>query len=169
MREQQINEEVVSVINIRRVAKTTKGGRKMSFSALVVFGDGKNRIGYGTGKGSTVVSAVEKAERSARSNCVDIKTYKNSICHEVEASFGSTTVKLMPASPGTGIKCGAAMRKVVQATSVTDIFAKITGSRNAKNVIIATFKALAQQRLVKDVAEARGFKVSQLCGVYEQQ
>ena len=167
MSEQQMNEEVVSVINIRRVAKTTKGGRKMSFSALVVYGDGKNRIGYGTGKGASVISAVEKAERGARNNCIDIATFRNSICHQVEATVGSTKVLLMPASPGTGIKCGSAMRKVVQATQISDVFAKITGSRNAMNVIRATFAALKKQRTLNEVAESRGLKLADMCGVYE--
>jgi small subunit ribosomal protein S5 len=152
------------LIGVRRVAKVVKGGRQFGFSALTVVGDGNGRVGMGRGKAREVPIAVQKAMESARKNMVKIDLAGNTLHHEVSIREGAARVVMRPASEGTGIIAGGAMRAVFEVAGVQDVLAKVIGSRNPINVVRATLKALRKIQDPASVAAKRGKKVKDITG-----
>ena len=146
-------------VKVFRTAATVKGGRRFSFGALVVVGDGRGRFGYGHGKAKEVPAAIEKAEKKARRAAVSCSLLGSTIPHEVEGRYGATTVRLIPASPGTGVVAGAAVRAVLESAGITDCLTKCYGSTNAVNVVKAVFDGLAQLRTRELVGDLRGVEL----------
>ncbi|OUU21069.1 MAG: 30S ribosomal protein S5 [Planctomycetia bacterium TMED53] len=144
------------VVKINRVAATVKGGRRMSFSALVVLGDKKGKVGIGFGKAKEVQSALEKAFKDARANLVTIELKGTTIPHEVVGVSGTAKIKLIPASPGTGVIAGASGRAVLECLGVQDVLTKQYGSNNPLNVVKATLEGLGRMRSREQVAKLRG-------------
>lgn len=137
------------VVAIKRVAKVVKGGRRFSFAALVVTGDGKGKVGIGKGKASEVPEAISKASRSAKKNMLGVLLFENrTIPHQIVGKFGSTQVIMMPAAPGTGVIAGGAIRAVLESVGVKDILTKCIGSSNPSNAVRATLHGL--QHLVNE-------------------
>jgi len=144
------------LVAINRVTKVTKGGRTFSFSAIVVVGDGNGIIGYGLGKAGEVQAAISKGVEAAKKNLVKVPVLKGTIPHEQYSKFGGAKVLLIPASQGTGLKAGGAMRAVLESVGIKDVLAKSKGSSNPHNLVKATIEALAQMRDAKTVATNRG-------------
>lgn len=144
------------VVAIKRVAKVVKGGRRFSFSAIVVVGDGHGVVGYGLGKANEVVDAITKGVDDAKKNLVKVPIFRNTVPHEATGKFGGGYVLLRPASPGTGVIAGGAMRAVLESAGVKDVLAKSKGSSNPHNVVKATFDALMKMRDAYTVAQQRG-------------
>lgn len=153
-----------ALVAINRVSKTVKGGRRMSFSAFVVVGDGKGKVGFGHGKALEVPVAIQKALESARRSMVKVQLNGDTIYHPVNAKFRATKVLMLPASEGTGIIAGAAMRAVFEVLGVQNILAKVRGSANAINVVQATVKALASMTSPEQMADKRGKTVEEVVG-----
>ena len=149
---------VEKVIFINRSAKVVKGGRRFSFSALVVAGDRQGRVGLGLGKGTEVSDAIRKGGDGAKSGLKHVSLASNTIPHEVYSHFGGAKVLLRPASPGTGLICGKTVRAVVESVGIRDILSKSLGSKNAANVAKATLKALLQLRTREAILKARGLE-----------
>jgi small subunit ribosomal protein S5 len=151
------------VVSINRVTKVVKGGKNLSFSALVVVGDPDQRIvGYGAGKAKEVPSAIRKGIEAAKKNLVRVNTQDSTIAHRVLGRFGSGMVLLKPAAPGTGIIAGGPVRAVIQAAGIPNVLTKSIGSTNPHNVVKATFDALAQLRDKPSVAALRGLDADKL-------
>lgn len=144
------------LVSIQRVTKVTKGGRTFSFSAIVVVGDENGIVGYGLGKASEVTSAISKGIEDAKKNLVKVPIHKGTIPHEQIAKYGGARVFLKPASHGTGVKAGGAMRAVLESVGVTDVLAKSKGSSNPHNLVKATVAALLELRDAYAVAAVRG-------------
>ena len=155
-----LNDETVVCIN--RVSKATTGGRKMRFNCVVVVGDGNGHVGIGFGKANEVASAVNKAKENAKKNIFKVHIINGTIPHEVFIKFGATKLLLKPASPGTGIIAGGAVRNVLEQVGVTDILSKLTGSTNIINVVRAVAKGLQSLRDPLAVARQRGITVKEL-------
>ncbi len=149
-------ELVEKVVFINRSSKVVKGGRRFSFSALVVAGDRKGRVGIGLGKASEVADAIRRGGESARVNMVGVSLKGPTIPHEVFAHYGGARVLLRPASPGTGVIAGKTVRSVLESVGVRDILSKSLGSKNAANVVKATLKALLNLRLREAIYRSRG-------------
>jgi small subunit ribosomal protein S5 len=156
----QSGEELVEkVVFINRSAKVVKGGRRFNFSALVVVGDKKGRVGVGMGKAGEVADAIRKGGESARGNMVGVSLKGPTIPHEVFYHYCGAKVLLRPASPGTGIIAGKTVRAVLESAGVKDILSKSLGSKNAANVVKATLNALLSLRLREDIYKARGLQI----------
>ena len=152
------------VVSINRVSKTTKGGRTMRFSALVVVGDHKGRIGVGMGKATEVPDAIRKAEEAANKNVfrVNLVEGTRTVPHTVKTTHGASTVFLAPAAPGTGVIAGGAVRNILELAGVADVLSKVIGSRTSVNVVYATLAALKELRTVEEIAKIRGKKVAEI-------
>jgi small subunit ribosomal protein S5 len=147
------------VVFINRSSKVVKGGRRFSFSALVVVGDKHGRVGIGLGKAGEVADAIRKAGDVAKAHMVSVSLKENTIPHEVISNYGGASVLLRPASPGTGVIAGKTVRAVLESAGVKDVLTKSLGSKNAANVVKATLAALQQLRLREDIYRARGLTV----------
>ena len=156
---QELKEKVVSV---NRVAKVVKGGRTFRFSVLVVVGDENGSIGVGTGKSSEVPEAIKKATEDARKNLVKVSLVNGTLPHEFTTNFGSSKIILKPAVEGTGVIAGGAVRPVLELAGVKNVTAKTLGSRNSRNVVYATLKALKAMRTPEEVAALRGKTVNEI-------
>ena len=150
------------LVSLNRVAKVTKGGRTFSFSAIVVVGDGAGTVGHGLGKARDVQESIAKAVDDAKKNLVRVPIYKGTIPHEQRGKFGAGRVLIKPASDGTGVIAGGAMRAVLESAGVHNVLAKSLGSSNPHNVVKATIDALRQLRSPLDVAKTRGVKLSKV-------
>jgi len=150
------------VVGIQRVAKVTKGGRTFSFSALVVVGDGNGIVGHGMGKAREVTEAIQKGIDDAKKNLIRVPVYKGAIPHEQLGKYRASKVIIRPASHGTGVIAGGAMRAVLESAGVTDVLAKSLGSSNPHNVIKATITALTLLRDPNAVARERGIKLEKV-------
>ena len=144
------------LVAINRVTKVTKGGRTFSFSAIVVVGDEDGIVGWGLGKAGEVTTAIAKGVEAAKKNLVKIPIHKGTVPHEQLAKFGGARVFLKPASNGTGVKAGGAMRAVLESVGIRDILAKSKGSSNPHNLVKATMAALLEMRDAYTIAEHRG-------------
>lgn len=150
------------LVAINRVTKVTKGGRTFSFSAIVVVGDENGIVGFGLGKANEVTTAIQKGIEDAKKNLIRIPIYKGTIPHEQAAKYGGARVWIKPASSGTGVKAGGAMRAVLESVGVKDVLAKSKGSSNPHNLVKATMQALIELRDPLMVAEHRGISVSKI-------
>ena len=150
------------LVGVQRVVKVTKGGRAFGFSAIVVVGDEKSIVGIGLGKSKDVSTAIAKAIESAKKNLFKIPLVNGTIPHEQFSKFGGAKVLIKPASDGTGIKAGGAMRAVIESAGVKDILAKSKGSTNPHNLVKATIQALISLRDVNEIAEIRGVSISKV-------
>ena len=150
------------VVAINRVAKVVKGGRTFRFSVLVVVGDENGSVGVGTGKSSEVPEAIKKATDDAKKNLVEVSLVNGTLPHEYTTNFGSSKVILKPAVEGTGIIAGGAVRPVLELAGVKNVTAKTLGSRNSRNVVYATIKALKAMRTPEEVAKLRGKTVEEI-------
>ena len=150
------------LVAINRVTKVTKGGRTFSFSAIVVVGNEDGIIGYGLGKASEVTAAIAKGVEAAKKNLVRVPVLKGTVPHEQIARFGGSEVFIKPASHGTGVVAGGAMRAVLESVGITDVLAKSKGSSNPHNLVKATIEALSMMRDARTVAENRGVSLSKV-------
>ena len=159
-REPKLFEE--RVVNINRVTKVVKGGRRFRFSALVVIGDKKGQVGFGTGKAQEVPDAIKKAIEDAKRNLVKVPMYNKTIPHTITGHFGAGEVFLRPAVSGTGIIAGGPVRAVVELAGYEDILSKSLGSATPINIIRATFDAMDRLRTAEQIAETRGKTVAEI-------
>ena len=158
------SEYIEKVVHLNRVSKTVKGGRVMKFSALMVVGDGKGKVGFGLGKAAEVPEAIRKGLEDAKKNMMTITTSGTTIPHEVIGEFGAGRVMLKPAAEGTGIIAGGPVRAVMEAAGIKDIRAKCLRSNNPQNVVAATFQGLRSLRGPEEVARVRGKSVEEIVG-----
>jgi small subunit ribosomal protein S5 len=147
------------VVQINRVAKVVKGGRRFSFSAVVVVGDGNGHVGAGLGKAAEVPEAIRKGVEDAKKNIIRIPRVGTTIPHEIRSEYAAARVMLKPASQGTGVIAGASIRAVMEAAGIRDILSKVHGSTNPVNVVKATIVALKELRSAEEVSAQRGVKV----------
>jgi len=150
------------LVAINRVTKVTKGGRTFTFAAIVVVGNENGIIGYGLGKANEVQAAIAKGVEAAKKNLIQIPVHNGTIPHEQESKFGGSRIILKPASHGTGVKAGGAMRAVLESVGITDVLAKSKGSSNPHNLVKATIAALSELRSPAQVAGNRGISVEQV-------
>lgn len=148
-----------TTVAVQRTSATVKGGRRFSFGALVVVGDRRGKVGYGYGKSNEVPSAIEKAQKYARRAMVPIPMVGTTLPHEVEGSFRASKVRLIPASPGTGVVAGQGVRAVLEMAGITDCLTKCYGSTNSVNTLKAVFAGLEKLRTAAQIAELRGLEL----------
>lgn len=153
-----------TIVNIRRVAKTVKGGRNMRFSVTVVIGDGNGYVGVGLGKAQEIPEAVRKATEDAKKNLIFVPTVGTTIPHRNTGIFGAGKVLLMPAAPGTGVIAGSSVRTVLEAAGIKDVRAKSIGSSNTGNMAYATLEGLKTLMTVEKVAKLRGKAPEEILG-----
>lgn len=158
---------VDKLVNVRRTAKVVKGGRVFGFSALVVVGDGQGRIGFGQGKAKEVPIAIQKATDAARRNMITINLSGSTLHHEIRARHGASKILMLPASEGTGVIAGGALRAVFEVMGVKNVLAKNVGSTNPVNVVRAAIKGLTSMLTPEMVARKRGITMKQLMGKVE--
>jgi small subunit ribosomal protein S5 len=158
---EELQEKLVAV---NRVAKVVKGGRQFGFTALTVVGDGAGRVGYGYGKARELPLAIQKAMQVARKNLRTVSLKKDTLHYATRGTHGATRIYMQPASPGTGVIAGGAMRAVLECAGVRNVLAKSYGSRNPINVVRATLKALVSMRSPQDIAAKRGKTVEEVLG-----
>ncbi|MBP7780533.1 MAG: 30S ribosomal protein S5 [Paludibacteraceae bacterium] len=157
--ESELKERLVA---LNRVTKVTKGGRALTFAAIVVVGNGEGLVGYGLGKANEVTAAIDKGTEAAKKNLVKVPVLKGTIPHEQIARFSGSEVIIKPASEGTGVKAGGAMRAVLESAGVKDVLAKSKGSSNPHNLVKATVLALSQLRDAFSVAQNRGVSLDKV-------
>ena len=162
--EREQSEYTEKLVALNRVSKTVKGGRVMKFSALMVVGDGKGKVGYGMGKAGEVSEAIRKGIEDAKKNMTTITLTGTTIPHEVLGAFGAGRVLMKPAAPGTGIIAGGAVRAVMEAAGIKDIRTKCMRSNTPVNVVAATFEGLKALRTPEEVARIRGKNVDEIVG-----
>jgi small subunit ribosomal protein S5 len=150
------------LVSIQRVTKVTKGGRTFSFSAIVVVGNEDGIVGYGLGKASEVTTAIAKGVEDAKKNLIKVPVINSTIPHEQTAKYGGAQVFIKPASGGTGVKAGGAMRAVLESVGIKDVLAKSKGSSNPHNLVKATFMALLELRDAYTVAQQRGVNITKV-------
>ncbi len=160
-RETEFTEKVIAV---KRVSKTRKGGRDSSFSALVAVGDGKGRVGVGLGKAKEVVEAIRKGIEDAKKNLITVPIVETSVPHQVIGTAGAGKVLIKPASPGTGVIAGGAVRAILELAGVRDVLTKSLGSSNAMNMAQATLQGLKSMKTAEQFAKLRGISVEELLG-----
>ena len=161
---EESSEYIEKLVSLNRVSKTVKGGRVMKFSALMVVGDGKGKVGFGMGKAGEVSEAIRKGIEDAKKNMHTVTLTGTTIPHEVLGAFGAGRVLLKPAAPGTGIIAGGAVRAVVEAAGIKDIRSKCLRSNNPNNVVAAAFQGLKSMRGPEEVARIRGKSVEEIVG-----
>jgi len=149
-------ELIEKIIQIRRVTKVTKGGKKLRFAALVVVGDGKGRVGYALGKAPEVPDAIRKAIEKAKKEMIEVPIVHGTIPHRIEEEFSATKIILRPAPPGTGVIAGGTVRAIMDAVGVTDVVTKCIGNSNPHNLVKAIFKAFERLQGLDHVAKKRG-------------
>ena len=162
--EREQSEYTEKLVSLNRVSKTVKGGRVMKFAALMVVGDEKGNVGFGTGKAAEVPEAIRKGIEDAKKNMIKVSVSGTTIPHEVIGEFGAGRVMLKPAQPGTGIIAGGPVRAVMEAAGIRDIRAKCLRSHNPQNVVSATFAGLKSLRTPEEVARMRGKSVEEIVG-----
>jgi len=162
-REEKIDDGMIEkLIAVNRVSKTVKGGRQFTFTALTVVGDGEGRVGFGYGKAREVPVAIQKSMEYARKGMLTVELNNGTLWHPVKAGHGAARVFMQPASEGTGVIAGGAMRAVLEAVGVKNVLAKAVGSRNPINLVRATMKGLAAMQSPERIAAKRGKKVEEL-------
>ena len=158
------SEYTEKLVALNRVSKTVKGGRVMKFAALMVVGDEKGNVGFGTGKAAEVPEAIRKGIEDAKKNMIKVNLSNTTISHEVIGEFGAGRVLLKPAAPGTGIIAGGPVRAVMEAVGIKDIRAKCLRSNNPQNVVSATFEGLKSLKNPEEVARVRGKSIEEILG-----
>lgn len=162
-REEKVDDGMIEkLVAVNRVSKTVKGGRQFTFTALTVVGDGAGRIGFGYGKAREVPVAIQKSMEYARKNMSNVELNNGTLWHPVKAGHGAARVFMQPASEGTGVIAGGAMRAVLEAVGVKNVLAKAVGSRNPINLVRATLKGLSDMQSPTRIAAKRGKKVEEL-------
>ncbi len=162
--EREPSEFVEKLVYLNRVSKTVKGGRVAKFSALMVVGDEKGRVGFGLGKAAEVPEAIRKGIEDAKKNMINVSLSGTTIPHEVIGEFGAGRVLMKPAAPGTGVIAGGPVRAVMEAIGIKDIRTKCLRSNNPQNVVSATFEGLKSLRTPEEVARTRGKSVEEILG-----
>jgi small subunit ribosomal protein S5 len=164
----QFNEKddqfIEKIVYINRVAKVVKGGRRFSFSAIVVVGDGEGKVGYGLGKANQVPEAIRKGVEKAKKDMRSVSITTTSIPHEIHGKYGAGKVMLKPASPGTGVIAGGAVRAVLEAAGIHNILTKCLGSHNPHNLVKATLNGLRSLRTVEQIASMRNKTAEEIVG-----
>ncbi|MGN6224204.1 30S ribosomal protein S5 [Pseudoxanthomonas sp.] len=162
-REEKVDDGMIEkLVAVNRVSKTVKGGRQFTFTALTVVGDGAGKIGFGYGKAREVPVAIQKSMEYARKNMANVELNNGTLWHPVKAGHGAARVFMQPASEGTGVIAGGAMRAVLEAVGVKNVLAKAVGSRNPINLVRATLKGLSDMQSPSRIAAKRGKKVEEL-------